>query len=336
MKKTFESWKIWTILSALLFFMTCGVFIVHAAGSSNNWLFTQKYNTGALNNTLTATWWNQLMGDLDNLIPEGAIMAFNLDKCPTWWNDYSLANGRFLMWETSDIGGIWWKNSITEVPNHSHFVLDYLNQVNGNGEINVGTMTINWESVTVWRATRTGDPTKRAQTNDDGHSDIPYIKHRVQSTWASSVDITNPYVKVRYCIKWTPKVNYYSVNFIAEPGWTVSNSTIQASLNSQIKINENNVTIWNKTVTASPWAAYHFDRWTNNCGGTLTKDCTIHANFQANPTCTFEIYWDCLWTPQNIQNCEEQCKSEAGVNCAGDVVQCSYIKAQSMCKCNLR
>lgn len=84
------------------------------------------------NNTLTATIWDDLMNELDNLrtqlfaieytlgdhsfdirnlkntstytsnipsnIPKWAIMAFNLSECPDWWTGFDQADGKFLMW----------------------------------------------------------------------------------------------------------------------------------------------------------------------------------------------------------------------------------------------
>ena len=208
MKKTFESWKIWTILSALLFFMTCGVFIVHAAGSGNNWLFTQKYNTVPLNNTLTATGWNQLMGDLDNLIPnlipDGAVMAFLTDSCPDGWTPFTAANGRFLMWASSKIGSWWWRNNITltinELPKHSHGLQYWLFNGFAGWTAWNRPVIMNWDWK--WPGLNNVD-----YDNGNNYGSTNKIWYKTEPIWGNSpIDIQNPYIKVRYCIKWNTTV----------------------------------------------------------------------------------------------------------------------------------
>ncbi len=340
MKKTFESWKIWTILSALLFFMTCGVFIVHAAGSSNNWLFTQKYNTGALNNTLTATWWNDLMGDLDNLIPEGAIMAFNLDKCPEWRSEYPLANEwRFLMWATSDIGGVGWatnneiKLQINQLPAHNHLIkFSKIAKFWDEDDARYGPIDYYTNVWPQWGS-------NNAHWGNITPSEIKYMSTSLVWSW-QPINIAPSYIKVHYCVKWEIKQNTYTIQFgvNGNEGGFISDGSITAPLNTNIQIEWSTVKVWNKIITATANAGYHFESWNNNCGSRLTNNCSIHANFQRNATCTFEIYEDCLWTPQNIQNCEIACESQAGMHeaCAGDVVRCLYDWSTSMCDCNLR
>ncbi len=212
MKKFLEAWKLWTVLSTLLFFMTCGVFIAYAASNSGGMFFT-KYNTEGMDNKLTASSWDNLMEDLDNLIPEGAIVAFATDRCPDGWTVFTGADEKFLMWTTlsSNVGITWWTNYLTEVPTHNHMIYNYLTQVNGSSEIYVWTKNLNNKYVTVWYHKLKDSPgsenrskriTRRAQTQPEDQEEVPYIYHATELTWKSSINITNPYIKVLYCIKW--------------------------------------------------------------------------------------------------------------------------------------
>ena len=51
--------------------------------------------TATTGESLTATKWNNLV---DHATPSGAVMAFDLAACPTWWTEYTLAYGRFIRW----------------------------------------------------------------------------------------------------------------------------------------------------------------------------------------------------------------------------------------------
>lgn len=82
MKKFLSGWKLWTTLSALIFFATFGL-VVYAQSSTISGIF-DKYKTSSIWNKLEANDWDNLMNDLnglvDNLnkfeIPEWAVMAF--------------------------------------------------------------------------------------------------------------------------------------------------------------------------------------------------------------------------------------------------------------------
>jgi hypothetical protein len=145
MRKIQQSWKIWTILSALVFVMACGL-VVYAASLSTSNPFS-SWKSSNIWNTLTATGWDVLMDKLEWLdtnvqwlnstvnwldsIPDWAIMAFNLTSCPIWWSPYYVADWRFLMWwKTESSDETWWDddNKITlnawQIPQHSHIFAD--------------------------------------------------------------------------------------------------------------------------------------------------------------------------------------------------------------------
>lgn len=93
MKKLLQSWKLWTWLFILVFIMTCWL-LIYAASSRD---FT-SFKTTTMWNTLTSQNWNNLMDSLNEYtVPQGAVMAFNLEKCPDWWTRFAEADGRFIM-----------------------------------------------------------------------------------------------------------------------------------------------------------------------------------------------------------------------------------------------
>jgi len=189
-------WKLWKILPALLFFISCWVFIVYA--TIDNGFFSNKYNTNKLeNNILTDNDWNQLMGDLDKLVPEGAVMAFLTDNCPDGWSDFPAAEWKFLMWASSKIWSWWWHNSITltggQLPSHSHYIA--VNKDATDSDRNLkdhSNATLMWVGIL------------------GGYGNY-YLKwtDATANVWKTSwvwnwnpINITNPYIKVRYCVKW--------------------------------------------------------------------------------------------------------------------------------------
>lgn len=205
MKKTFNSWKIWTLLSALIFLLTCWVFVVYATGFGSH--FADTYSTGKINNTLTAPKWNDLMWDLDKLVPDWAVMAFvGRSSCPDGWMEFTKANQwRFLMWATTWFANWWWTGEIKlrdiNLPSHYHNVYDYLNPVHYKSEIYNWQKLINGEYVNVG-SVGWDTAVKASQTQSDG-TETPYIFHKTTSVWNGvPFDIINPYVKVLYCVKW--------------------------------------------------------------------------------------------------------------------------------------
>ena len=83
------------------------------------------------------------------------------------------------------------------------------------------------------------------------------------------------------------EIDQYTVTIWVIPSGygTVSNDSVTKNYGSTITENGNKVTIWWTEITATPTSAsqeftYTFSWWNNTCGGTLTKDCTITAQFE--------------------------------------------------------
>ena len=302
MKKALNSWKIWAVLSALLFFMTCWVFVAYAATASGGWTFA-KWKTASgwgelTDDILTASWWNDLMDALDQnaFIPDWAIMAFYADECPEGWKVFTGAIWRFLMWATSNIGTGWWKNYIlgSELPAHQHEFYDYITQINAseNGEIKIWTHTLGDESVYVdfnYYGSSDDYATKRAQTAGYDRGKQPYIKHKtIKSTTNNSVNITNPYINVLYCVKgdgWNVKYTV-TFNYSADKWENVSPSSIVWNINDNIVINNMDVKVGDTTAKASPVFWFKFKWWNHTCWGGVNVNVTV-GNWSLLGNCTF-------------------------------------------------
>lgn len=198
MKKSLESWKLWTILSALIFVMTFWLVVYAATTVSRD--FTQ-WKTGNMWNTLTSTDWNNLMDSLNSwTVPAGAIMAFNSTSCPEWWQRYSKADWKFLMWANAGFWEVWWTSSITltlgQIPQHQHRL--FSNQANGDkvsssygGYISYSSDRKNWN--------QDYDLTKGGGIST---TTVGLSSYQLNSkSQPDKVDITNPFVKVIYCVK---------------------------------------------------------------------------------------------------------------------------------------
>ncbi len=61
---------------------------------------------------------------------------------------------------------------------------------------------------------------------------------------------------------------------------SVSSASVSVEEGSAISTSSNTITIGSTTVTATASSGYAFDSWTNNCGSTLTANCSITANFK--------------------------------------------------------
>ena len=56
--------------------------------------------------------------------------------------------------------------------------------------------------MTIGKHSTTKNPTRRAQTDNSGHSDMPYLKHNTSSTGGDNpIDITPPYYALSYIMK---------------------------------------------------------------------------------------------------------------------------------------
>ncbi len=84
------------------------------------------------------------------------------------------------------------------------------------------------------------------------------------------------------------KINNVTVSFTAGTGGSVNRTSLSVPYGSAVPTSSNNVTINGTTTTGTANTGYSFSSWTNNCGTTVTKACTITANFSLNSyTITF-------------------------------------------------
>lgn len=171
---------------------------------------------------LTIGIWNSIMEKLDEIltrsddgVPSWAIMAFALDECPSGWRRFGEADGRFLRWASS-YGATWWNSEIklnaNQLPAHQHVYKDtvysedskwsssYINLWNtdipGNDKTilwNAGSTDENNYPVYWYRATVNGICT--------GKSSSQLLNGSSCSTTQKTIDITNPYLNVIYCVK---------------------------------------------------------------------------------------------------------------------------------------
>ena len=130
MKNSFNLWKTWIVVSAIVGSLMIG-WVLYAA---SRWALTTDSNFASwrtdamLGNVLEAGDWNTLMTKLSLLwwVPKWAVMAFNLNECPDWWKDYNAANGRFIMGASSTypFDSYWWNSQVylqvANLPAHKH------------------------------------------------------------------------------------------------------------------------------------------------------------------------------------------------------------------------
>lgn len=213
MKKFLSGWKIWTILSAMIFFATCGL-VVYAQSGSITGLF-DKYRTWTswIWSELDASEWNQFIDSLNSLnewsIPKWAIMAFNLSTCPEWWTRFYQADNRFLqgaagayLWQTWGNSNI--SLSATQLPPHQHYIKYWSTNKGYDGGDRKRSVVVDWESN---RFPTTVYKNNRALGRDDSENET-YFKVSTSTYWANrwespqSIYIQNPYIRVLYCVKY--------------------------------------------------------------------------------------------------------------------------------------
>ena len=209
MKKLLEWWKIWTMLSIVVFVMTCWILAHGFWWDPTQSPFSDWRIDKQLGNTLDDLEWNYLMTKLDTLggVPAWAVMAFNLNKCPTWWHEYTAARGRFIMgkgyYDTlGDVGG----NSyvylqIDQMPAHAHYMV--AKWAKNSSQYVYDHDGMNYPDY----------PLAYEDDHDDSGSDGDFSytlaaypgKAEIWKTstawWYKAVDLLNPYIKLIYCEK---------------------------------------------------------------------------------------------------------------------------------------
>lgn len=98
MKNLLKWWKLWTMLSILVFVMTCWILTYAFWGDPTQSPFADWRTDKQLGSSIEELEWNYLMTKLDTLggVPKWAVMAFDLSECPEWWEAYSDADGRVI------------------------------------------------------------------------------------------------------------------------------------------------------------------------------------------------------------------------------------------------
>lgn len=182
MKKLLQSWKLWTGLSILVFIMTCWL-LIYAASSRN----FASFKTTTMWNTLTSQNWNNLMDSLNEYtVPQWAVMAFNLPKCPDWWTRFTDAEGRFIMGDSTNSKRKWWNFTIrlwvSQLPKHRFPIRIWWR--GNDGENKAGNVIRIWDS----------KPGPRGE-NKETTAYTDYV-----GNW-DPIDITNPYITLLYCQK---------------------------------------------------------------------------------------------------------------------------------------
>ncbi len=212
--------------------------------------FFEKYKVDKINNILAGGVWDTIMDKLDSLlenvynltnglsslsntvdsqvtIPAWAIMAFDATKtnwqCPSWWSPFSEADGRFLMWASSEFGSKWWNNSIilqaSQIPPHHHYMFHNAapNDTNNNRHM-LGMIDPDLRYVSVGG----NDGGDYSMNSSHAYKDYVYnsdstVGDHSVTIWLTSsrlvnttgvevgqqqpINIMNPYLKVLYCVK---------------------------------------------------------------------------------------------------------------------------------------
>lgn len=141
---------------------------------------------------------------LDILMPVGSVIMFKGNApIPQNWaicdgsNGTPDLRGKFIkgvadIKEAGKTGGSETVTLGNIIPKHTHKFYNYLTQVHENKEIfdsaSKGEIKINGKTVEVGSHSKTRDPTYRAQTENSGYSDMPYILHETEPAGSDSAE----------------------------------------------------------------------------------------------------------------------------------------------------
>ncbi len=202
MKKSFNSWKLLTLLSSLIFAMSCW-YLVYAAGGFDNWKVP-----GGIWMELDSSEWNDLM---DNLwVPSWAVMAFDAYECPEGWEEFTAAADKYIRWAAyaSDLRAVGGHTTIQltvdQMPSHYHFIARnagsyYWDAERFCGELPSGYAQSNYLD-TYNRCDNNYDLAFHHPSNDYSYNQ-PNV-WRTNTVWKwQSVDVMDPYIKLLYCKK---------------------------------------------------------------------------------------------------------------------------------------
>lgn len=156
---------------------------------------------------------------LDILMPVGSIIMFNGQSAvPANWAICDGSKGtpnlkdRFIKGvvtkeDANKTGGRSTVDMGNLIPVHTHTFYNYLTQVHGNAEVNYGPINIDGRpTLTVGASHSDVAPTHRAQTEDSGWSDLPYIINETDpagtdSPEGSSVNIEPPFYTLIFIMR---------------------------------------------------------------------------------------------------------------------------------------
>lgn len=189
--------------------MTCWI-VVYAVSVTGTTPFSNRKKTS--DGVLTYQEWNAIMDNLDSLnvewwddsIPAWAVMAFNKEECPTWWHEFTNAQGRFILWrrknwyefgEMSGVAQLWLR--IDQIPEHFHYMI---------ADDKVGS---NWfrDNPDLWKNRYLAERWDSGDWDNNDQYDLaattkPPIYARTSSVWNWNViNIMNPYIALLYCEK---------------------------------------------------------------------------------------------------------------------------------------
>jgi hypothetical protein len=135
--------------------------------------------------SLTHTKWNEMVG---YTVPSGALMAFDLGSCPTWWTEYTAARGRTFIWVGQWNTAEWWwtgtnwslwtttwaeTHTLTEaqMPSHIHDIAGEI--LFGNGSAGTAyPQTVSWNGL---RPSSTTQFTGSGQTHNNMQPSIAVL-----------------------------------------------------------------------------------------------------------------------------------------------------------------
>lgn len=221
----------------------------------------------------------------ENYLPAPTTTASTLDATTTantTANDYTISLGLRADYETASAT---YSNAfiITAVPNPIAYVITYDANTTDtvSGMPGAQNSTTSATEITLSGAT----PTRTnynflgwcsvKPTSSNGTDSCSGTTYQPNASYG--IDKTTSNVTTLYAM-W--KINAFTVTFSAGTGGTVDRtSQANAPYGTAVTTNSNKVTINGVTTTATASTDHAFSSWTNNCGTTVTKACTITANF---------------------------------------------------------
>ena len=215
MKNSFNLWKTWIVVSAIVGSLMIG-WVLYAA---SKWALTTDSNFASwrtdamLGNVLEAGDWNTLMTKLSLIwwVPSWAVMAFDATKCPEGWEEFTAAADKYIRWaayaasDLRDVGGhTTIQLTVDQMPSHYHFIARnggsyYWDAQRFCGELPSGYAQSNYLD-TYNRCDNNYDLAFHHPSNDYSYNQPDVWRTNTVWKW-QSVDVMDPYIKLLYCKK---------------------------------------------------------------------------------------------------------------------------------------